>query len=163
MTIKQQYLPTLLDRLVDDEPRKEREAFDKTFCDSKTYRRLVQRDLEALLNCTNLERELSPVRHADVMQTVLNYGLSPLAGALNNIPGWRQMEKNIRDAILRFEPRIIPQSLSVQALQGKGHAPQYGRMLFEIRGLLYWEPQPVDLCMKGVYDSECDGIELTAG
>lgn len=33
-------------------------------------------------------------------------------------------------------------------------------MMFEIRGHLYWQPHPLELCVNGQYDSERDGIEL---
>ncbi|WP_330982211.1 MULTISPECIES: type VI secretion system baseplate subunit TssE [Enterobacterales] len=161
MNEKQQYLPTLLNRLLDDEPKKQHEAFDSAFYDARTLRRLVQRDLATLLNCNNIERELDPVRHCHIAGTVVNYGITPLPGlpvALNN---WQAMEKNIRDAILRFEPRIIPQSLIVQILQEKDKSFRSTHMVFEIRGLIYWEPHPVDLCLNGSYDRECERIEFS--
>lgn len=119
MSEKQQYLPTLLDRLLDEEPKKQLEAFDKTFYDGRTYRRLVQRDLVALLNCTNMQRELCPVKHSDVARTVLNYGISPLIGSPGSVHNWRIVENNLRDSILRFEPRIISDSLVVQVLHSQ--------------------------------------------
>ena len=163
MESKQQYLPTLLDRLLDDEPKKQQEAFDKTFFDGRTLRRLVQRDLMSVLNCTNIDRELIPGRHQHVARAVVNYGVAPLMGMPVSLNNWQAVEKNIRDAILRFEPRIIPESLIIRTLREPGQ-PQRGATLnFEIRGLIYWEPHPLDLCMNGSYDSERESIELTQG
>jgi type VI secretion system protein ImpF len=34
-------------------------------------------------------------------------------------------------------------------------------MLFEIRGMIYWEPHPIDLSLKGNYDRECERIEFS--
>lgn len=161
MNSKQQYLPTLLDRLVDDEPKKQHEAFDHTFYDARTLRRLVQRDLAAILNCSNIDRELDSIRHGLVAKTVANYGITPLPGTPVAQNSWRIMEKNIRDAILRFEPRIIPESLMIHCLQGKDKSFRSTQMLFEIRGLIYWEPHPIDLCLNGSYDRECERIELS--
>lgn len=158
---KQQYLPTLLDRLLDDEPKKQQEAFDFAFHDARDLRRLVQRDLATLLNCNNINRELDPLEHHHVAKTVVNYGITPLPGqpvALNN---WREMEKNIRDSILCFEPRIVPESLLVHVLQGKDNSFNSTNMLFEIRAMIYWEPHPIDLCLKGSYDRECERIEFS--
>ncbi|WP_416382218.1 type VI secretion system baseplate subunit TssE [Lelliottia sp. JS-SCA-14] len=163
MVDKRQFLPTLLDRLLDDEPKKQHEAADKSFHDGRTLRRLVQRDLTAVLNCVNIERELCPVRHQDIAQTVLNYGISPLAGSPENRNNGRELEQILREAILRFEPRIIPQSLIVKGLNSEKDRPfKHGKMLFEIRGLIYWEPYPLDLCLSGEYDNEREGIEFTA-
>ncbi|MEW5558856.1 GPW/gp25 family protein [Enterobacter asburiae] len=161
MNSKQQYLPTLLDRLLDDEPKKQQEAFDKAFYDARTLRRLVQRDLASLLNCNNIDRELDPVKHCHVANTVVNFGITPLPGMPVNLNNWRQMEKNIRDAILRFEPRIIPESLLVHILHEKDKSFSSTNMLFEVRGLIYWEPHPIDLCLNGSYDRECERIELS--
>lgn len=163
MAEKHQYLPTLLDRLLDDEPKKQHEAADNVFHDGRRLRRLVQEDLTALLNCVNIERELCPVRHNEIAQTVVNYGISPLAGAPANQNNGRELERILRDAILRFEPRIIPQSLIVRGINNENEKPlRQGKMLLEIRGLIYWEPYPLDLCMSGEYDSEREGIELKA-
>lgn len=161
MSDKQQFLPTLLDRLLDEEPKKQIEAFDKTFYDARTYRRLVQRDLVTLLNCTNMQRELCPVKHSDVAKTVVNYGISPLIGSPGGMHNWRIVENNLRDAILRFEPRIIPDSLAVHVLHSQDNPLRNGKMMFEIRGYLYWQPHPLDLCINGQYDSETEGVELS--
>ncbi|PVZ83015.1 type VI secretion system baseplate subunit TssE [Serratia sp. S1B] len=161
MEIKQQFLPTLLDRLLDDEPKKPHEAFDSTFFNGKTLRRLVQRDLMAVLNCTNIDRELIPGRHQHVAKAVVNYGISPLMGMPSNMNNWHTFEKNIRDAILHFEPRIMPESLIVRALREKDQLQRGAMLSFEIRGLIYWEPYPLDLCINGHYDSERESIELT--
>ena len=160
MESKQQYLPTLLDRLLDDEPKKQQEAYDSTFYDSRTMRRLVQRDLMAVLNCTNIDRELTPGRHQHVVRTVVNYGVSPLMGSSVSLNNWQAIEKNIREAILRFEPRIIPESLIIRNLREPKQSQRGATMNFEIRGLIYWEPHPLDLYMNGSYDSERESIEL---
>ncbi|MRS88804.1 type VI secretion system baseplate subunit TssE [Enterobacteriaceae bacterium RIT714] len=162
MAEKQQFLPTLLDRLLDDEPKKRHESIEASFYDARTLRRMVQRDLIELLNCVNIERELCPVKHSDIAQSVMNYGISPVSGSPVNRHNWRELEQSVRDAILRFEPRIIPQSLIVRDLNNeKGQPYKNGKMLFEIRGLIYWKPYPLDLCMSGAYDREREGIEVT--
>ncbi|CFU86186.1 ImpA family type VI secretion-associated protein [Yersinia pseudotuberculosis] len=63
-----------------------------------------------------------------------------------------------RDAIIRFEPRIMAESLVVsQQLQARN-----GIIQFEIRGLIKWNPHPIDLCIEGAYDVETDNAELRA-
>ena len=162
MDKKQQYLPALLDRLLDDEPKKRHEAYDSSFYDFRTLRRLVLRDLAAILNCANNERELDPQCHQYVAKTVVNYGIAPLMGLAANQHNWRSMEKNIRDAILRFEPRIIPESLIVRLITDKENSFRSSKVLFEVRGLVYWDPSPFELAVNGVYDSDQANIELNA-
>lgn len=156
MEKKKQFLPTLLERLLDDEPKKHIEPYDKFFYDSRTMRRLVQRNISEILNNANIDDRLDPQRHKLVATSVLNYGISPLVGLHATPHNWTTIERIIREAIIRFEPRIIAESLVVsQQLQSRN-----GIVQFEIRGLIEWDPQPIDLCINGAYDVETSQAEL---
>lgn len=155
---KGQYLPTLLERLQDDEPKS---PHDRTRpIDIRTMRNLVQQDIADLLNHTNIEDTLDEHQHKLVMGSVLNYGVPALIGALENHHNWNVIEKIIRNTILRFEPRIMPETLLVRPLQEKEDMARYGTIVFEIRGLIYWDPKPVDLCINGRYDFEAEKVDL---
>ncbi|HDM8325877.1 TPA: type VI secretion system baseplate subunit TssE, partial [Yersinia enterocolitica] len=80
MEKKRQFLPTLLERLLDDEPKKLLEPHDKFFYDSRTMRKLVQRNIAEILNNANIDDRLDEQRHKWVAKSVLNYGISPLVG-----------------------------------------------------------------------------------
>lgn len=80
MEKKKQFLPALLERLLDDEPKKHIEPHDKFFYDSRTMRKLVQRNISEILNNANIEDRLDPQRHKWVATSVLNYGISPWSG-----------------------------------------------------------------------------------
>ncbi|EPH6015285.1 TPA: GPW/gp25 family protein, partial [Yersinia enterocolitica] len=71
---------------------------------------------------------------------------------------WTTIERIIREAIIRFEPRIIAESLVVN----QQHNARNGIIQFEIRGLIEWDPYPIDLCIGGAYDVETDQAELSA-
>ncbi|MBW7985081.1 type VI secretion system baseplate subunit TssE [Enterobacillus tribolii] len=160
MEKKKQYLPTLLERLLDDEPKSVRERFDQSHLDSRAMRAIVQKDIVNLLNHTNVEDRLVEEKHQLIAESVINYGISALIGTFENHRNWNVIEKVVRNAILRFEPRIIPESLLVRSLQEKEHLARNALILFEIRGFIYWEPYPIDLCMHGRYDTESGSMDL---
>ncbi|WP_158781103.1 type VI secretion system baseplate subunit TssE [Pantoea sp. BAV 3049] len=160
MDKKQHYLPTLFERLLDDEPKKQLENYDAFHFDGRKMRAIVQQDISSLLNNTNIEDRLDEHRHKAVCSSVMNYGIGALAGRYANHHNWNIIEKNIRNAILRFESRIIPESLLVRPLIDKDHPGKNGMVIFEIRGLIEWHPNPIDLCVSGVYDVETSKVDL---
>jgi len=160
MEQKRQFLPTLLERLQDDEPKKSIERYDEFFFDSKKMRSIVQKDIATVLNNTNIEDSLDEYRHNQVADSVVNYGISALVGNYASQHRWSSIEKNIRTAILRFETRIIPETLMVRSLLSEEHPTKNGIIIFEIRGLIDWHPRPIDLCFHGRYDVETSHAEL---
>ncbi|HEY1843945.1 MAG TPA: GPW/gp25 family protein [Buttiauxella sp.] len=156
---KRIYLPTLLERLQDDEPRSPNDRVKPI--DVRKMRALVQKDIADLINHTNIEDTLDEYRHKKILESVLNYGVPALIGTQENHRNWNVIEKVIRNTILRFEPRIVPETLLVRSLQEKDGLARHAVILFEIRGLIYWQPKPVDLCMSGRYDFESEKVDLT--
>lgn len=153
-----QYLPTLLERLQDDEPKSPNDRARPI--DIKGMRGLVQKDIADLINHTNIEDTLDEYRYKNVIESVLNYGVPALIGTQENHQNWSVIEKAIRNTILRFEPRILPETLLVRSLQEKDTVARHAVILFEVRGLIYWKPHPVDLCMSGRYDFESEKVDL---
>jgi type VI secretion system protein ImpF len=152
------YLPTLLERLQDDEPKSSHDRARPV--DVKTIRQLVQKDIADLINHTNIEDTLNEKRYKAVTESVLNYGIPALIGRHENRNNCQVIEQAIRKAIIRFEPRIIPETLLVRSLQEKENMTRHAVIAFEIRGLIDWQPRPVDLCMNGRYDMESEKVEL---
>lgn len=153
-------MPALLDRLIDEEPKSVRERFDHSHLDSRAMRIIVQKDLADLLNHTNIEDRLVKEKHRLIAESVVNYGISALIGSYESHHNWNVIEKIVRDAILRFESRIIPETLLVRSLQEKENLARNSLLIFEIRGLIHWEPRPIDLCLHGRYDTESGAMDL---
>ena len=80
-------------------------------------RATIRRDLAWLLNTTNLESlvDLEPYPH--VQDSVLNYGLSDLAGRTLHRRAVLARAREIRKAIRQFEPRLARDSLTVDPAQ----------------------------------------------
>ncbi len=158
MERKHQYPPTLLERLLDDEPKSPHDRMRPL--DIRGLRRIVQNDIASLLNHINIEDVLDSVQHKPAMSSVVNYGIPAMVGTHADHHSWDSIEKTIRSAILRFEPRIIPETLLVRPLKKGSDLARHAIIIFEIRGLIYWSPRPVDLCINARYDIESDKLEL---
>lgn len=142
--------PSLLDRLTDDAPEERVEPAAKRVIDVNRLREITRRDLGWLLNTSNIESEHDLEARPNVARSVLNYGIPELAGSIATIGRAVEIRQAIRQAIERFEPRIIPETLDVDMRQenvGSGAI-----ISFDIRGELWAEPVPVDLYLRTALD-----------
>lgn len=146
--------PSLLDRLVDDEPDKSSESREKRVLSVDQLRASVLRDLTWLLNTSSLEScgvDLSEVPR--VADSVLNFGVRDLAGATYSSVDPKVVETMVREAILRFEPRILPDTLEVHVLTAKAEQG-HNSVVFEIHGTLWADPIQEQLFLKTLVDLE---------
>ncbi|WP_371141005.1 type VI secretion system baseplate subunit TssE [Burkholderia cepacia] len=152
------YMPSLIDRLIDDAPQRQREHRHHA-PDSEGMHRLIRRDLSLLLNTTNLDDELDAPRHTAALDSVVNYGIPPLSGSYLANRDWNVVEKMIRAAIVRFEPRLLPDSLRIHPIHHENPI-RYNRLIFEISGLMHWSPIPVEFRIRSMLDMEIDRVTL---
>ncbi|MGQ8817924.1 type VI secretion system baseplate subunit TssE [Serratia sp. NA_13] len=155
------FLPCLLERLLDDEPRKQIETWDRYHFNARTMRTLIQRNIADILNTANMEDQLDKVRHRDTAASVINFGISPLVGGYATLRSWGVLEHMIREAIIRFEPRLIADSIIITLLGDTQSPACNGIIQFEIRALVKWDPQPFDLFLGARYDIETDSAGVT--
>ncbi|MCU0718991.1 MAG: GPW/gp25 family protein [Pirellula sp.] len=75
----------------------------------------IKRDLEYLLNSTSYSsvKDLSPWKYVE--KSIFNFGVHVAAGKLLTNADAPQIEKAVRLAICRFEPRIRQDTLAVRA------------------------------------------------
>jgi len=78
--------------------------------------RAVLRNLNWLFNSPQLPQEWTQARPG-LAGSVLNYGLPPFIGQPMGPFDIRRMESALRQAIVRFEPRIDPDTVEVHALE----------------------------------------------
>jgi type VI secretion system protein ImpF len=159
---KQAYLPSLLDRLLDDEPQRKHERPDAYAPDHQGMRNIVQRDLGLLLNTTNLDDEVDLSRHQSAAASVINYGIPALSGNYLTDRNWESVESLIRLAITRFEPRLIPESLRIRPVNSN-EPMRYNKLMFEIHGLMQWSPYPLEFRIQSMFDVEMNKVMLTPG
>jgi type VI secretion system protein ImpF len=153
------FLPTLFDRLCDDEPSQRSEAAKAYAVDRQQLRQIILRDLMDLLNTTNIEDQIKSAKHENIKCSSINYGISPLAGNHMLEKHWISVEKMIRKAIVNFEPRLSPSSLSIRQIIKKD-AHSYNTLCFEIAGIVNIQPYPMEFIVQSNVDLETSRVTL---
>jgi type VI secretion system protein ImpF len=151
--------PSLLDRLTDDQPDERVESDDRRVMSKAQLRAAVLRDLAALFNAVQpLGAQAEP--YAPVAESVLQFGLPPLSGRLASSLDITVLEGLIRQAIVRFEPRILPETLQVRALEATSVLDTHNVIEFEIRGELWSHPVPLEVLLRTQLDLEAGQVEV---
>ena len=142
--------PSLLDRLLDDEPGKLSEPRENRAATLARLRENVLRDLNWLFNAT--QSSLDFEGDAMMAGSVINYGMPPLAGRPASQYDLTELARVLREVILRFEPRILPHTLKVSAEASKGDA--HNVLGVRIEGQLWSQPVPLEIYMRTEIDLE---------
>ena len=121
----------------------------------------VLRDLAWLLNTTSFHVNDELDAYPEVKKSVINFGIPVLSGKNASDIEWKDIEQAIHDAILVFEPRILPDSLSVRATTTKDSMNHHNRLQFEIRGNLWSLPFPIELFVLTEWDLESRQVALS--
>ncbi|ETD67476.1 hypothetical protein V757_11315 [Pelistega indica] len=153
-------LPVLLDRLTDNAPEKKTEALDSNIMNADQLKRAVLRDLAWLLNTVNLEsiKELDGLEY--VKQSSINFGITPMAGQRMSEIDPHEIEEKVLQAILNFEPRLLPDDLEVTCVQETHDLEHYNVLFLIIKGMLWCNPYPVEFYVKTEIDLESGHIEM---
>lgn len=152
--------PALLDRLTDEEPDKTLEPREKRVLSKARLRQAVLRDLAWLFNATRLEAgtDLGRVPHA--RRSVINFGLPAFSGVVASTLDVTDLTRAIRQTILDFEPRILPQTLKVRAVMDPGELDHHNVVGVEIAGQLWAQPVPLELLIRTEIDLETGKVEI---
>lgn len=151
--------PALLDRLVDNAPQQVAEAESQRVMSKAQLRQAVLRDLGWLFNASQPHPEWNQSL-PDLAGTALNFGLPPLAGQRVSRLDVRELERTIAQAIRRFEPRILPATLSVHAMESGSVMDTHNLIEFEIRGHLWAQPVPLEILLRTRLDLEAGQVEV---
>ncbi len=146
----------LLEHVVMLEQRRRFETREQRVMSLERLKQSVLRDLSWLLNTEYLEAAYALDGYPEVRASVLNYGIPSIVGlTLTDLddPMRGGLAKTLRDAIIRFEPRLDPDSVVVRTHADKEQLD--GRILtFEIEAELIAEPAPLRLLLTSVVDLE---------
>jgi type VI secretion system protein ImpF len=151
--------PALLDRLTDDAPAQLHEPEERRVMTKAQLRQAVLRDLGWLFNATQPHPQWEE-SHPALAGSVLNFGLPPLAGQRVSRLDVSQLERTILLAITRFEPRILPHTLSVHAVEAGSVLDTHNMVEFEIRGHLWAQPVPLEILLRTRLDLEAGQVEV---
>ena len=157
-TPEEQLQPALLDRLTDDQPEKKLEPRMERVMSKRRMREAVLRDLTWLFNTTRLDPDMDPALPY-ARKSVINFGLPALSGQTASSLDISDLERSIRQAILDYEPRILPGSLQVRAIEA-GKFENHNVIGVEISGQLWSQPLPLELLVRTEIDLETGQVEV---
>jgi len=155
--------PCLLDRLTDDEPEKKQESRNQRVVSLQRYREAVLRDLTWLLNTHADVGQSGLDEFDDIVSSVLNFGVQNVAGMTASSLSVDDMQYQLIEAIRRFEPRILPDSLSIDITIDPDAMSNRRSLSFEIRGILWTQSIPESLFIKTELDLETGKARLNWG
>ena len=99
-------LPSVLDRLLDNEPYNKTEVSQDRYTLLKGLRSSVRRDLENLLN-TRYRIVEPPEEFSQLERSLLNYGLPDLATVNTiDVQAKREFTGNLENILRQYEPRF---------------------------------------------------------
>ena len=162
LTPQDRLQPALLDRLTDDEPEKKLEPREARVMSRAHLRRAVLRDLAWLFNATRLESgagtnfTLAPYAR----RSVINFGLPSLSGETASTLDITGLERAVRQTILDFEPRILPNTLRVRTVVEESVLDHHNVIGVEIHGFLWAQPTPLELLLRTEIDLETGNVHL---
>ncbi|MDC9590239.1 type VI secretion system baseplate subunit TssE [Xenorhabdus sp. XENO-10] len=154
ITARDRMQSSLLDRLTDNEPDKEKEAASNYLLSHRTFRQNVLRDLQWLLNSINNESNQELSSFAEIQHSTYNFGIAPLAGKNMSDIEWNDIKNKIIKAIHIFEPRIIPNELQVNCISNINSLSLYNILSIEIKGVLWCIPWPIEFLFRSDIDLE---------
>ena len=156
---KDRLQPALLDRLTDNAPDKKVESRDERVINKTKLRQAVLRDLAWLFNSTRLNNvDFTHLSYAQ--QSVINYGLPALSGETASTLDVIELEKSIKQAIMDFEPRILPGTLEVESIVKDDQINRHNVISVQIRGSLWAQPIPLELLLHTEVDLETGQVEI---
>ena len=153
--------PALLDRLEDNEPDKKTESMDQRVLSKTQLRDAVLRDLTWLLNASRPTERDGLAAWPEAERSVLNYGMPSFSGETASSLDVAAVERAIRDALMQFEPRIIPGSLRVDARQSDNIMDWHNIVSVNINAMVWAQPVPLELMLRTQLDLESGQVAVS--
>lgn len=156
---KERLVPSLLDRLIDDNPNEDNESRTVRVESVVSLRESVLRDLEHLLNTGNIAGHINLDDYPEVAESVINYGMPNLSGRTISSTDLVQVQEHIRETIRLFEPRILSNTVKVTLVPGTGES-HANSAVFEIEATMWGRPMPEALYLRTEIDLELGVVKL---
>ncbi len=150
---KKKLRPSILDRLLDNDPANTMEADKDQHQKLKELRTSVRRDLENLLN-TRLRIVEPAEEYHELKKSLLNYGLPDLATVnISDKARKKEFIEQLETLLIEYEPRF--KSVNVNYLENSDS--QDRTLRFRIDATLYADPSPEVV----VFDSVLEPVSRT--
>ncbi|HWA24640.1 MAG TPA: type VI secretion system baseplate subunit TssE [Lacunisphaera sp.] len=154
--------PCLFDRLTDDQPEVQVESRTQRVVSVSRYKEGVLRDIRWLLNSQRHRQNEGLAELPQVEKSVFNYGLVDFAGIFSEGADVSEVERQVTDTLLFFEPRIIRRSLQVRVFRDDEVAAQRSphRISLQISADLWAQPTPEKFFAKTTIDLETGACQF---
>jgi type VI secretion system protein ImpF len=159
LTLQERLQPSLLDRLTDDDPHRQQESRGDRVISMRQLRESVLRDLGWLMNTSNMLSVHDLASYPHVADSVLNYGVPDLSGRTVSSVDVMELQRAIRHAVVRFEPRLLPNTVQVQVVSSDEHM-SHNALTFLIEGQLWAQPLPLQIFLKTEIDLELGHVKV---
>lgn len=152
----QPVLPSVLDRLLDEDPGTRREGPKTRAQMLRALKQSVRRDLENLLN-TRRRCKGWPPDLEELDRSLVDYGIPDITGAsLSSAHSRQQFAEILQRVIRRYEPRF--QSVKVQLLENAD--PLDRTLRFRIDAMLIAEPAPEPVVFDSAVQPTTGNVEV---
>ncbi|MBU6258896.1 MAG: type VI secretion system baseplate subunit TssE [Burkholderiales bacterium] len=152
--------PALLDRLTDDDVASRHESAEARVIGRTRMRELVLRDLVWLFNTTAPGAGIDWSAAPQARDSVLNFGLPALSGLTASTIDPLVLQARVRQAIVDHEPRILPATLTVEAVLSEAQMDHHNQIGFRISGQLWAQPVPLELLLQTDIDLETGRVAV---
>lgn len=159
LVAKERLQPSLLDRLTDHAPGEKVESREQRVISYRQLRQSVLRDLSWLLNTSAFEAMVDLTSYPHAASSVINYGIPALSGTDFSGIDSGKLERKLKQAVVYFEPRILPNSLNVEIVLAEDHM-SHKSLSFKIEGDLWAQPLPVHLFIRSDLDLETGEVKV---
>ncbi len=152
----QPLIPSVLDRLLDDEPDATRDPLRTRGQAMRELKQSVRRDLENLLNtrwrCEELPQDLK-----ELELSLVNYGLPDISGpTLGHARQREQFSELLENVIRHFEPRL--RNVTIEMLDNVELLDRTLR--FRINAMLMAEPAPEPVVFDSALQPVTGNVEV---
>jgi type VI secretion system protein ImpF len=114
-----------------------------------------------LLNATNMESEVDFGLYDHVRRSSVNFGLPAFSGRRASDVKLETLQAELKSAILKFEPRIVPETLEVTGMtMDDPMSAAHNQILFQIKGQIWATPYPIEMLLKSSIDLETGNVTL---
>jgi type VI secretion system protein ImpF len=155
---KDRLQPALLDRLTDEEPENKQESREQRVISSAQMRKFVMRDVGWLLDAVHLAATENLADYPLVAGSVLNYGIPGFAGA--SVEEMGSAVEAVREAILRFEPRLLANKLNVELVQDHSRDDTQNIITIGVEAEVFAQPIPQTLFLKTEVDLDVGSVRV---
>jgi type VI secretion system protein ImpF len=161
LTPQERLQPALLNRLKDDDPAQRNvEPREARLINKAQLREAVLRDLAWLFNCVRLSGDIDWASYPYARHSVINCGLPALSGRTASALDIADLESEVRQVILDFEPRIIAATLQVEALVSDLQLDHHNVVSVQIRGQMWAQPVPLEILLRTDVDLESGQVQI---